>query len=266
MNYATIALRASKASMLQNLSILSPAPVFAAIMAMHALDKRIPGGLDIQGVGLIHQNAQPWIEHLEDKGYVENAIVQRRGAVLFDSASDPSANPMQPMALADLEWTILLACDRAVEPAAIETALLTMRFAGGVIDARYTRVRCFDDMKAALRRVRSGFWIDDASDLLVGPGDPMAALLQAQRSAPWMIPANLGYALLESPVDRKGAREALPHAFAEHMIGLLRYTPMHQVRDTISLDTLWRYGWDADQFLVTNRPGVSLSDACSSSI
>lgn len=264
MNYVTIALRASKTSMLQNLSILSPAPVFAAVMAMHALDKEIHDGLGIQGVGLIHQNAQPWVEHLEDKGYLQSEIVQRRGAVLFDSAPDPSANPMQPMALADLEWTILLACDRAGNPAEIENTLLTMRFAGG--DVRSASVRCFEDMDGALRSIRRGFWIDDDSDVLAGADDPMVALLQAQRSAPWRVPANLGYALLEPPAPRKGARDAQPHAFAEHMIGLLRYTPMHQARETISLGTLWRYGWDADQFLVTNRPGVSLSPTCSPSI
>jgi hypothetical protein len=264
MNYVTIALRASKTSMLQNLSILSPAPVFAAVMAMHALDKKIHGGLGLQGVGLIHQNAQPWVEHLEDKGYLQSKIVQRRGAVLFDSAPDPSANPMQPMALADLEWTILLACDRAGNPAEIENTLLTMRFAGG--DVRSASVRCFEDMDGALRSIRSGFWIDDDSDVLAVADDPMAALLQAQRSTPWRVPANLGYALLEPPAPRKGARDAYPHAFAEHMIGLLRYTPIHQAREAISLETLWRYGWDADQFLVTNRPGVSLSPACFSSI
>jgi CRISPR-associated protein Csy2 len=264
MNYVTIALRASKTSMLQNLSILSPAPVFAAVMAMHALNKKIHGGLGLEGVGLIHHNAQPWVEHLEDKGYLQSEIVQRRGAVLFDSAPNPSANPMQPMALADLEWTILLACNLAGNPAEIENTLLTMRFAGG--DVRSASVRCFEDMDEALRSIRSGFWIDDDSDVLAGADDPMAALLQAQRSAPWRVPANLGYALLEPPASRQGAREGYPHAFAEHMIGLLRYTPMHQAREAISLANLWRYGWDADQFLVTNRPHVSLSPSCFSSI
>jgi len=264
MNYVTIALRASKTSMLQNLSILSPAPVFAAVMAMHALDKRIHGGLGIQGVGLVHQNAQPWVEHLEDKGYLQSEIVQRRGAVLFDSAPNPSANPMQPMALADLEWTILLACKRAGDPAEIENTLLNMRFAGG--DVRRANARCFEDMGAALHSIRSGFWIDDDSDVLSGTDDPMTALLQTQRSAPWRIPANLGYALLETPTSRRGARDAQPHAFAEHMIGLLRYTPIREVRERISLGTLWRYGWDADQFLVTNRPGAFLSSACLSPI
>ena len=264
MNYLTIELRASKVSMLQNLSILSAAPVFAAVMAMHALDKKIHGGLGVQGVGLIHQNAQPWIEHLEDKGYPQSEIVQRRGAVLFDSAPDPSANPMQPMALADLEWTFLLACERAGDPDEIENLLITMRLAGG--EVHRARVRSFDSMDAAVRSIRRGFWIDDDSDVLVGSDNPMVVLLQAQRSAPWRIPANLGYALLESPAPREGARDAHPHAFAEHMIGLLRYTPIHLARDNISLKTLWRYGWDADQFLVTNRPDVSLSPACSSFI
>jgi hypothetical protein len=264
MNYMTIALQVSKANMLQNLSILSPAPVFAAIMAMHALDKEIPGGMGLRGVGLIHQDADPWIEQLESMGFLRSNIVQRRGAVLFDSKPDPSANPLQPMALADLQWTLLLACDRAVSPEEVEALLLVRRFAGG--DVRSVRVSRFDTMDAALRSIRRGFWIDDESDVLAGADDPLVALLQAQRREPWRVPVNLGYALLEAPGPRQGARDARPHAFAEHMIGLVRFVPMHKARETISVERLWRFGWDADQFLVTNRPGVVLSPACCSSI
>ena len=86
----------------------------------------------------------------------------------------------------------------------------------------------------------------------------MAALLRATRESSWRVPVNLGYALLEQPGPRKGSRDARLHAFAEHRIGLIRYTPVRQAIERISLQTLWRHGWDGDQFLVTNRPDVVL--------
>jgi len=46
------------------------------------------------------------------------------------------------------------------------------------------------------------------------------------------------------------------------MIGLIRYVPVVAVRDrTLTPEDLWRYGWDADQFLITNRRGVPLAPA-----
>ncbi|MDO8274513.1 MAG: hypothetical protein Q7T22_03185 [Serpentinimonas sp.] len=272
MTYLVIDLKVSKASMLQSIDFIAPAPVFAAVMAMHALDMELGKrrqGLGVQGVGLVHRHCAPWIEYLEKKGgWLDPYLVQRRGAYQFDSVKTPQGTPLQPDALADLEWALLLDCQAHVSAAAapdIETQLLRMRLAGGNILS--AKVRAHEQWDAALGALGSGFWIDDASDLLCAQPDPMLALLQATRSGAWIVPANLGYALLEVPQEqRRGARDAKPHAFAEHMIGLLRYTPVRAARKQDEnqegglLPThLWRHGWDGDQFLVSNRADLSLN-------
>lgn len=262
MKYVVLNLSVKKASMLQSLAVLTPAPVFAAIMAMHALDRKMGGALGIQGVGLVHHDVKPWIEHVENKGYLNSEIVQRRGAFLFDSYSNPSGNPMQPMALCDLEWSVLLAC--AHDPGdlrLVENTLLAMRLAGGAIHE--ATVRGFDLMDEALRSLPSGFWIADATDELAQAPNPVRELLEMTQRHPWVVPANLGYALLCNPGERSGSRDGSPHAFAEHMMGLLRYTSIYKIRADITYKHLWRYGWDSDQFLVTNRPNVQLSTSFS---
>jgi len=285
MTYLVINLQVSKASMLQSVDFIAPAPVFAAVMSMHALDMEMGKRgmrLGVRGVGLVHKNCTPWIEYMEKKGgWSDPYLVQRRGACPFDSGKEknPIGVPLQPDALTDLEWTLLLDCKSDLDAASardIETQLLRMRLAGGNILS--ARVRVSKDWPDALSALGTGFWIDDASDLLRdpvhsatgSPADPCLALLQATRSGGWVIPANLGYALLESPQERRpGARDARPHAFAEHMIGLLIYTSMRAAREReggLLPDHLWRFGWDGDQFLVSNRAALSLNPSPSTPV
>lgn len=263
--YLTIDLKVHKASMLQSLSVISPAPVFAAVMTMHALDKKLGGALSVQGVGIIHKDAKPWIEQMPTmKGYLLQEIVQKRGAYPFSSKANPAQNSMQPMALADLEWALLLECDHPPrDRAQVENMLSSMRFAGGEITSAHVHIH--EKMDDAVRSLRSGFWVDDVSDILMQddsvqePVNPVEKLLRATRDAVWTIPVNLGYVLFAAPEARRGARDGCDHAFAEHLMGLVRYTPISIQRAHITRGNLWRYGWDRDHFLVTNRSGVELS-------
>lgn len=270
MNYLLIELQASKTNMLQSLGVLVPAPVLPAVMLAHALDKRLATPLGVQGVGLVHHHAEPWIEQLESKGFLAPALVQRRGGCLFDKqdivsgGTGPQQNALQPMALADIKWTLLLACEHSVSDLHdVQETLLRMRLAGGQI--RSARIETFPVWDSALTgALRRGFWIEDATELLSDTADPIKAALDTalNSSSGWIVPANLGYALLEAPRKRHGARDGLPHAFAEAMIGLIRYVPVVAARDrTLTPEDLWRYGWDADQFLITNRRGVPLAPA-----
>ena len=290
MNYLVVELTARKANMLQSLGILSAAPVLPAVLLAHALDKELQGdsphpALGVRGVGLVHRNAQPWIERMEnDKGYLEASIVQRRAGCMFDKDDivkngGPQANSMQPMALVDLEWTLLLRCTENASDMAdkAKSMLSRMRLAGGVIHG----VRDEWD-KALAHALRTGHWIEDVTPELhamTQEGDPMLAVLKAVESedAGWVVPANLGYALLEVPKEeRRGSRDGKPHAFAEHMIGAIRYVPTSTIerrtaamphdaesgvtiKRTLRPDDLWRHGWSDDQFLVTNHKAVSLS-------
>lgn len=265
--YLTVDLKIRKASMLQSLSVLTPAPVFAAVMAMHALDKKLKGALSIQGVGLIHKDAKPWIEQMPTKkGYLVQELVQRRGAYPFSSHDNPTKNPIQPMALADLEWTLLLECDRSpVDGTPVENMLSRMRLAGGEITSAHVQIH--ESMDEALGNLRSGFWIEDKTECLAlddpaqKPVNPVEQLLQKTRDGVWLVPVNLGYVLFAEPTARKGARDGFDHAFAEHLIGLVQYTPLRIKRPNITREHLWRYGWDHDHFLVTNRSDVLLTPA-----
>lgn len=260
MSYLVIDLTARKTNMLQALGIMSPAPVLPTILAMHALDKKLKGCLDVRGVGLIHRHSAPWIEDLDDKRYLKSVLVQRRGTYLFDSEKDLYGIPMQPMALADIEWTLLLDCRHDVSDVdAVTDMLRTMRLAGGLIQGVHART--FDEWDRAVSALRAGRWIDDVTPMLQSGPNPIQTLLSATRNTEgWVVPANLGYALLEDPVTRPGARDGRPHTFVEDMVGLVRYTSLFQVRAKgLKPTDLWRYGWDGDQFLVTNRSDVSLA-------
>jgi len=271
MNYLVIDLHASKTNMLQSLAVLAPAPVMPAVMLAHALDKRLARPLGVRGVGIVHHHAEPWIEQLEDKGWLQQALVQRRGACLFDKndivsgkGTGPQQNAMQPMALADLDWTLLLACERGISnPEEVCETLLRMRLAGGLI--RSAETRAFSDWDSALgQALRRGFWVDDATELLSGAADPQQAALDAilNPDTGWIVPVNLGYALLEPPVRRHASRDDARHAFAEPMLGLIRYVRASEARNrehSLSPEDLWRHGWDADQFLITNRRGAHLA-------
>lgn len=265
MTYLIIDLHASKASMLQCISVIAPTPVFAALMCTHALEKKLDDRLGIRGVGLIHKNYQPWIDSVENsKGYLEHNLIQRRGAYQFDPVrpkkGEPLSTPLQPNALADYHWSLLLDCEHNISPELlleIKYTMQTMRFAGGVISK--VQVKSTDDWDTALKMSKPGFWIDDVSERLVLQDSPFVSLIDACQTGSWVMPSTLGYACLTMPTERVGARDAKDHAFVEHMLGLVQFSSMGKRMATLTPDQLWRYGWDADQFLVTNRVSAVLS-------
>lgn len=253
MSTIVIKLEVSKASMLQSISFISPAPVFAAVMAMHALEMKLKQRrihLGIKGIGMIHHDYKPWVEIME--GHPDQ-LVQRRGAYQFDS-EEPQSTPIQPAALMDIEWSLIVECEHSVsQQDAITRVIESMRFAGGQI--KRAHVTLFDDLDEALRSIGSGFWIDDITKHAPKDKDPVQRMIEASQSEPWVMPTNLGYALLTKPQDRSGARDGKPHAFAEHMIGMVQFTPIAKAKDRgIEASQMWKYGWVANQFMVTNDP------------
>ncbi|MFN4328772.1 MAG: hypothetical protein ACK4FF_07845 [Limnobacter sp.] len=276
MTYIQLYVEVSKANMLQSPSFITPAPVFAAVMAMHALDMKLNKQLGITGVGLIHHDHRPWIEYpTKNDGYLDPVLVQRRGAYLFDSIAKPQATPLQPMALTDLKWSILLACKNGVDKEQVKSAVYTMRFAGGQINEERLHVGCFDSLDELSKQLRTGYWLNDASDQLKEPPEkahsvstnPAERLLQLTSHTinPFTVPVNLGYSLLASPVARSGSRDiqGIPcdHAYAEHLIGLLQFVPIRQAKENglINVNHFWRFGWVNDEFLVTNNPSIQLA-------
>lgn len=262
--YLILDLKVSKASMLQTLSFITPAPVFAAMMAMHALDKKLNEILDIQGVGIIHRNAKPWIEQLPSKeNYLNQELVQKRGAYTFSSKNKPTSNSMQPVALADLEWTLLLECAGSPRDSQqVENVLSMMRLAGGTIQR--AKVSIYHSLDEALVQLRSGFWVDDVTDKLIKNSDNeskplLVDLLKATQEESWIVPVTLGYVLFEEPSIRKGSRDGAKHSFVEALVGLIQYTSLRTKKANLTRENLWRYGWKNDHFITTNRSDLILT-------
>lgn len=275
MSYIILDLEVSKANAIQTAYLMTPLPVFAAIMAMHALDaelgkKRLP--LGVRGVGLVHRNASPWVEHLENKStktgatYLDTKAVQQRAGCLFDGVKEPISTPMQPGLLADLSWTLLLDCEKDLNNSALDLIrqqLLNMRLAGGVIKS--VRARICDTWVQALGALGRGYWIDDASNLISQHPDPAYRLIAATQEYAWTLPVTLGYSLLENPaLKRSGARDAFPHAYAQHLIGLVQLRSVRAMCTSEKPPTaadLWRYGWVQNEFIVSNRQELQLCAA-----
>ncbi len=288
MSYLVIELSARKTNMLQCLGVLAPAPVLPAVMLTHALDLRLRASSDhsvlgVRGVGLVHRHGVPWIEYFDTQGgYIESKIVHRRAGCMFDTddivaskkkgtPAGPQQNSMQPQALADIEWALLLDCEQHVSSdfaRRVQDVLQSMRLGGGVIESAFVKV--FEAWSDALKHaLRVGYWIEDVTADIrasASQSDPMLAILAAisDRQFGWIVPVNLGYALLEAPKNRRGARDGRHHAFAEHMIGAIRFVPASLARQhDLKPTNLWRYGWDGDQFVVTNRSSAVLSPSAS---
>ena len=256
--------------------ILAPVVALPSVMLAHAISRRL-GDLDLRGVGIVHRSAVKWEDFIENKnGFVSTVLLKRRGQCLFGACDSrdgkhPQSNSIMPEALADIEVKLMLVCGRDVEPQDVEDVVLSMRLAGGRI-ARVDVARFENPTDAARNALRGGYLVDDVTPLMAGadgndgPVDPALALFEtlAERSSPWMAPANLGYALLENPqTNRAGTRDGYPHAFCEPMIGLVRFVSSRQILEDVMESRLsfeqllWRQHWigdERDQFIVTNHP------------
>jgi hypothetical protein len=269
MSYLVIDLRVKKASMIQHYKLAAPTPVFAAVMFTHALDKKAGLG-GVNGVGLVHRTYRPWIEQIPTTGgYLNDCLVVQRGSCGFVAdGNKPREMSIQPAIYADLEWTLIVSCNRDVSDqgsvSRIRTTIKDMRFAGGMIER--IRVSVFENWDEALRP-RGGMWIDDVSHIVSSqypePHRPIheffeaLAKKQGNKRQVWLAPANLGYAAIETPKQRSGSRSELPHLYAEHLLGLVSYTSAYTT--PMEEKHLWKYGWVGSQFVVTNRPEQCLS-------
>lgn len=252
MSTIVIKLEVSKASMLQSISFISPAPVFAAVMAMHALEMNLKQHrihLGVKGVGMVHHDYKPWAEFINGLDHLN----QRRSDCQFcGNKKSPDKASIQPVALMDMDWSLVVDCEHSVtQKDSITRAIEKMRLAGGQI--KKTQVTIFDELNEAMNSVRSGFWIDDVTRHSQNERDPAQSLIETSQSKPWVIPANLGYALLTKPQERSGSRDGKPHAFVENMIGMVQFTPIGKAKEQgIDASRMWKYGWVENQFLVTN--------------
>lgn len=191
---------------------------------------------------------------------------QQRGAALIDNkdyASGTQSLSAQPTARCDgIVSVVIGVSDHAlIDNSAIVDFLDRGRIAGGTI-ARHgfigTKTPSFNSLADAQKHIKGGFSMVDRSDLLTprGAEDPLDAFLRVTRyykvatkeecqPESWLAPYAAGYIALNTPVERPGTRDNLPHAFAEPVIGLMQF-----VSRNAAPVALWRYATEPGQYLI----------------
>lgn len=249
--------------------LINAAPVMAANLFAHNLGRAT--GAYPQGVGILHHDAQLLGEVFYDRLKPQ----QRRGAVYINvddySSKNKHALSLQPTASCHLRVTLVLEYD-ALESAPpslgeVNEFLHGARLAGGHI-VSHGEPYVAESLALLRRLLTSGYWIVERQDLLASAGadsDPLDGLIAAcgrtlldvdaekPKSASWIAPTTLGYAMLSDYVQRPGTRGGYPHAYAEPLVGLVQYVPLRELGD---YPPLWRTTWPRDDvFLITQKEG-----------
>lgn len=241
-------------NIMQTSSVFSPVPLFAACMLGHMIGLRT--GVHCKGVGLVFHNAKPTAEHSitvgKDKDsrkcYSRTDIVNRRGAmpILLKGGAKESnitGQPYQPIALADVEVSLILDMEENVSEKDIEYILRSARLGGGFID-HHNKLMTFDDSETMLRHVSAGYFVKDASDVVRARQAKGLSIIEAVLhrveadteagiEAGWYVPVTTGYSPISDFEARPGARDGKEHAFAEPLVGLVRLVPMTAYRKSV---------------------------------
>ncbi|WP_196801799.1 type I-F CRISPR-associated protein Csy2 [Thioalkalivibrio sp. ALE23] len=264
-------MRVQAANALVTPSMISPCPIMAAVMFGHALGDTI--GCETTGVAIIHHDAQLRGERMNPHKRKEFQPHQMRSATYINGKdyANKSNGPtlsLQPVALADLEWSIILelSCDgeaglNAGQIKKLRKRLRGGRLAGGQIVGYSAADEAFPALLgkegAIAKKIGGGHALIDRSDRLIHPERSRLEQLMkigtgdrdvvAEESG-FFVPAPMGYAMVTEFEERKGSREGLPHAFGEIMVGLAEYAGIRTLgeRGFEAQSLLWRHHWDVD--------------------
>ena len=231
-------------------------PVMPAYFMAHALARKL-GNLKVRGVALIHHDrelAGEWF-------FGKFSFQQRRGAAFTFtnkpkkdfSSKNEHALSLQPTTSVHLNVSLIVDIDLPRSMDRVSRFLSTGRFSGGqIISFGKPELLGFQD---AINRVRTGYVVLDRRDLMETEEegkDPAVSLVenlgasQPEKSPDsWLSAACLGYATLTPYAQRKGAREAYEHAFAEPLIGLVQYRSVRQA-EIVPERIFWRPEWLSD--------------------
>jgi CRISPR-associated protein Csy2 len=238
-----------------------PGPLPYAGMA-HALARSVCGNtVRESGVAVVHHDFE-----LQAEGFPHSFAVhphQFRGASLIDRDDYASGTQLslQPTVRGNLVASVIVRFPPGTqlreEP--VRAWLRSGRLAGGTIQGALDFTVLLSEQEAR-DFIRSGFAMHERSDLLqpVAGRDRLDALLAATRGdrradLPWLMPTCLGFAALTACVQRCGARDAVPHLFAEPLVGLVQY---RSVREADASLPFWRHANLTDRafVLTTQQP------------
>lgn len=259
MHYLVIKnIHAQRVNCWQTAYLVSPAPVFACSMLGHAIAARLQ--VKDLGVGIIHHSHEYEIEVFPDinkKPYP--CYFQGASTEANSEKKTPRENPIIPTVTGHITLSLIIQLDQAVDNDRCKRLLRKMRFrlAGGIVP-QDPFISDTDDLTEAIRRCGRGYWLSDAVTTVqerLERGIGIIEAVMGKIELPgWHVPAVVGYRALTRFANRKGARDNLPHAFAEALVGLVRYDSIYQILRNKEQPKLWRHQWlDKTTFIVSQQ-------------
>jgi len=251
-------IKAQRANIQQTNYLVSPVPVFAAVMLGHAIAARL-GKRDI-GVGIVHHSCDLHIEHIPNtNGWIESHPCQFRGATgdIASGGSGPTQNSAQPSVTGDLNVSLILGMESGASISDVRKVVESMglRLAGGKVPHPPSVLEA-DSLWDAIKQCGRGYWISDATPVVRDRLDKGMSIVEAvlgDVEGGWYVPATLGYRALTRFEQRPGARDGLDHAYGEPVVGLVQYQSVFSLRDKGFRPVLWSHGWVTDSLFVVRQ-------------
>ncbi len=170
-------MQVQNANMISSYWLLNGAAVNASVMFAHAIGRELDNVDEIDGVALIHHDAEL---QAESGDYARVLPFQRRGASLIDK-NDYSKNTLslslQPTATRHLKVSLIIrfSGDAIIDDEAIDEFLQGARFAGGSVLTHQDIViaATYEELS---KQVKNGYYVVERQDL-IGDEDPLETVL-----------------------------------------------------------------------------------------
>ena len=239
--------------------VINSAPIFAATMFAHAMQRKT--GIELTQVAMNYLDAELLAENSAPFYSGAYQPQQRMGAVFINkkdyagSGFVPSQS-LQPTASQHLLLTLVLETPSAgadIKLDSITAFLQRGKFAGGTITSHDELIVCEtqDDVRS---NCRTGFWLVARPDLLsFGPKMLEQFIYNAtSRNNSWVVPLVFGYAAITDLAHRNNVRALMDtedpttinvplHAFAEPLVSLGQFVSVNQYTEAAL--PFWKQSW-----------------------
>lgn len=240
----------------------------AATKAQDRYIKKLEGGREDKTWDVIFRNDRVIPQQPQGATYIDEQ----------DHIGSGFAKSLQPTARCHGEISVVVDIgDSAITLDNVRDFLWSARLGGGAI-TEHGAVSTPESFEEITRIIGGGFWVSDRSDSVLqimqkDGRDGTEALIQAladnaqqwmayTKAAPaqqqkmekpesWLSANVVGYAALEPLTARTGVRLGAPHAYAEPLVGLIRYCSVREERQV----PFWRYHTIPEKgvYLMTGR-------------
>jgi hypothetical protein len=225
---------------------------FADIVGLDASDIRLTGFAVVHHTGALRVYGR-YADRLTQKRYHWDAAA-RPGRTRHDYYITP---PEKPTPEADITLSLLLRVETDISLGAIVDRLSRddvldiagTRAFGGTLESVAGIVHG-TDLRDAMRKVPTGWLLLDRSKELLRPDtDPLGVLLEKlfpPTGTPFrrLLPLQAGWRCLTGPTERETPRGAVPHSFAEPLIGLGQFVRASRTTEAELASALWRASID----------------------